>query len=257
MWMIEIPPFLPFVIGALLAAVTRGLLRNALLILVPILSAIHLWGMPEGIYLQTTFLDYELIPYRVDKLSLMFGYVFHIAALIAIIYSLHVKDTVQQVSAMLYSAGGIGAVFVGDLLTLFIFWELMAFSSVFLILARKSERSFAVGMRYLIIQVLSGVILLAGTLFYAKEYGHIVFDYIGLDSVGGWLILLAFGIKGAFPMLHNWLTEAYAEATVTGTVFLSAFTTKLAIYALARGYPGTDLLIYIGVTMVVSQYFLQ
>ena len=39
-------------------------------------------------------------------------------------------------------------------------------------------------------------------------------------------------------MLHNWLQDAYPEATVTGTVFLSAFTTKLAIYALARGFAG-------------------
>jgi len=255
MWMLEIPPFLPFFIGALIAAVTRGNLRNAIMVLTPILSALHLWMVPEGIHLQFAFLDYQLTPYRVDKLSLMFGYVFHIAAFIAIIYSLHVRDTLQQVAAMLYAGSGLGAVFAGDLLTLFVFWECLAFTSVFLIWARRTLRSYHAGMRYLIIQVLSGVILLIGALFYASENGTLEFGFIGLEGVAGWLIFIAFGIKCAFPVAHNWLTDAYPEATVTGTVFLSAFTTKVAVYALARGYPGTELLVYIGAAMTCFPIF--
>jgi len=255
MWMLEIPPFLPFFIGALIAAFTRGTLRNVIMVATPILSALHLWMVPEGIHLQFAFLDYQLTPYRVDKLSLMFGYVFHIAAFIAIIYSLHVRDTVQQVAAMLYAGSGLGAVFSGDLLTLFVFWESLAFTSVFLIWARRSQRSYSAGMRYLIIQVLSGVILLIGALFYAAENGTLDFDHIGLNGIAGWLIFIAFGIKCAFPVAHNWLTDAYPEATVTGTVFLSAFTTKVAVYAFARGYPGTELLVYIGAAMTCFPIF--
>lgn len=255
MWMLEIPPFLPFFIGALVAAVTRGTLRNVIMVATPIVSALHLWMVPDGIHLQFAFLEYQLTPYRVDKLSLMFGYVFHIAAFIAIIYSLHVRDTVQQVAAMLYAGSGLGAVFAGDLLTLFVFWELLAFTSVFLIWARRTQRSYLAGMRYLIIQVLSGIILLIGALFYAAENGTLAFGYIGLEGVAGWLIFIAFGIKCAFPMAHNWLTDAYPEATVTGTVFLSAFTTKVAVYALARGYPGTELLVYIGAAMTCFPIF--
>ena len=255
MWMLEIPPFLPFFIGALIAAVTRGTLRNVIMVAIPVVSALHLWMVPEGVHLQFAFLDYQLNPYRADKLSLMFGYVFHIAAFIAIVYSLHVRDTVQQVAAMMYAGSGLGAVFAGDLLTLFVFWELLAFTSVFLIWARRTQRSYVAGMRYLIIQVLSGVILLAGALFYAAENGTLAFGYIGLEGIAGWLIFIAFGIKCAFPMAHNWLTDAYPEATVTGTVFLSAFTTKVAVYALARGYPGTELLVYIGAAMTCFPIF--
>ena len=255
MWMIEIPPFVPFFIGALIAAFTRGTLSGALMEAVPIISALHLWMVPEGIHLQFALLDYQLIPYRVDKLSIMFGYVFHIAALIGIIYSLHLRDTMQQVSAMLYAGSGLGAIFAGDLLTLFVFWELLAFTSVFLIWARRTQKSYLAGMRYLIVQVLSGVILLAGTLFYAAENNTLAFGYIGLDGIAGWLIFIAFGIKCAFPFAHNWLTDAYPEATVTGTVFLSAFTTKVAVYAFARAYPGTELLIYIGAAMTCFPIF--
>ena len=255
MWMFEIPPFVPFFIGALFAAFTRGKLRGVIMVALPLLSAIHLWTVPEGIHLQIAFLDYQLIPYRVDRLSLLFGYVFHIAAFIGIIYSLHVRDTLQQVAAMLYAGAGLGAVFAGDLLTLFVFWELLAFTSVFLIWARRTRRSYLAGMRYLLVQVLSGVILLVGALFYAAENGSLEFGYIGLNGIAGWLIFLAFGIKCAFPLLHSWLTDAYPEATVTGTVFLSAFTTKVAVYALARGYPGTELLVYIGAAMTVFPIF--
>ena len=255
MWMFEIPPFVPFFISALIALATRGLLRGTIMVIIPIVSALHLWMVPEGIHLQFTFLEYHLHPYRVDKLSLLFGYVFHIAALIAIIYSLHVRDTMQQVAAMMYAGSGLGAVFAGDLLTLFVFWELLAFTSVFLILARRTPRSYHAGMRYLIVQVLSGVILLAGTLFYAAENGTLEFGYLGLNGIATWLIFIAFGIKCAFPMAHNWLTDAYPEATVTGTVFLSIFTTKVAVYALARGYPGTELLVYIGAAMTCFPIF--
>ena len=256
MWMLELPPFVPFYIGAFIALVSRGTLRAAIMLAIPVLSAIHLWMVPEGVYLQFDFLDYQLIPYRVDKLSLMFAYVFHIAAFIAIVYSLHVRDTVQQVAGMMYAGSGLGAVFAGDLLSLFVFWEMLAVTSVFLIWARGTRRSYVTGMRYLIIQVLSGVILLVGALFYGAENGTLEFGYIGLEGVAGWLIFLAFGIKCAFPVLHNWLTDAYPEATVTGTVFLSAFTTKVAVYALARGYPGTELLVYIGAAMTCFPIFM-
>lgn len=255
MWMLELPPFVPFYVGALLALITRGSLRSLLMLAVPILGVIHLWTVPEGVHLRLAFLDFELIPYRADKLSFMFGYVFHIAAFISIIYALHVRDTVEKIAGMLYVGSALGAVFAGDLLTLFVFWELLAFSSVFLIWTRRTPRAYVAGMRYLVIQALSGVILLVGALFYADHNGTLAFEQIGLNGIHGWLIFIAVGIKCAFPMLHNWLTDAYPEATPTGTVFLSAFTTKVAVYMLARAYPGTELLVYIGAAMTCFPIF--
>ena len=255
--MIELPPFIIFFIAALLLVVTRGIVQKALLIATPLVTGLYLWlGVESGAHATLTIIGYELIVLRADKLSLLFGYLFCIASLIASIYSLHVKDNKQHVAGMTYAGSALGAVFAGDLITLFIFWELLAISSVFLIWARGTERALKAGIRYLVFQVLSGVLLLAGALVYFQNTGSLTFEHIGLDmGVAGWLIMIAFGIKSAFPFLHTWLTDGYPEATVTGTVFLSAFTTKVAVYALARGFAGEELLVYIGVTMACFPIF--
>ncbi|MGY8827521.1 MAG: Na(+)/H(+) antiporter subunit D, partial [Candidatus Latescibacterota bacterium] len=186
---------------------------------------------------------------------LVWGYIFHIALLLNIIFSLHVRDNVQHIAGLVYAGSAIGAAFAGDLITLFVYWELTAVASVFLIWAVRTERSYRAGMRYLIVQVGSGVLLLAGILILVSDTGSLAFDRLELIGVGPWLIFTAFGIKAAFPLLHGWLQDAYPEATVTGTVFLSAFTTKLAIYALARSFPGTEILIPIGAAMTVFPIF--
>ena len=255
MWVTELPPFVPFFIAALLATVVRGYVRQALMLLVPVVGGLHLLSVEPGIYWQFAFLDYTLIPYRADRLSLMFGYLFHLAAFLGFLFALNVRDTMQHVAALVYAGSALGAAFAGDLITLFIFWELLALSSVFLIWASRTPRAMSAGFRYLIIQVLSGVLLLAGALVYYHDHGSLVFDYIGLNGLAAWLIFLAFGIKCAFPLLHSWLIDAYPEATPTGTVLLSSFTTKVAVYALARGFAGTELLIYIGTVMTCFPIF--
>ena len=255
--MTELPPFLLYFIAALLITVTRGLARQTLLLATPLVTGLYLWfGVESGAHAAPSIMSYELVLLRTDKLSLLFGYLFCIASFIAAIFSLHVKDTKQHVAGVMYAGSALGAVFSGDLITLFIFWELLAISSVFLIWARGTERALKAGIRYLVFQVLSGVLLLAGALVYFHDTGSLAFEHIGLDAgIAGWLILIAFGIKSAFPFLHSWLTDGYPEATVTGTVFLSAFTTKVAVYALARGFAGEEILVYIGVAMACFPIF--
>ena len=256
MWMTDLPPFVPFIIAALLTTITRGWLRNLIILATPVLGGLHLWlHVAPGIVASVPILEYELVLMRADRLSLLFGYLFHITAFFAAIFALHIRDTTQTVSGLLYTGSTLGAVFAGDLITLFIFWELMAVSSVFLIWSRRTERAIRSGMRYLIVQVTSGVLLFAGAMVQQFQTGSLAFEFIGLEGISGWLIFLAFGIKCAFPLLHNWLTDAYPEATPTGAVFLSAFTTKVAVYALARGFPGTELLIYIGAVMTCFPIF--
>ena len=253
--MSSVAPFVVFYAGAVLLAVAPAPLRRLLALLVPVVGALNLYGLPDGTGAAFELFDYTLVLVEMDRLSSLFGYLFHLAAFLGFIYAFDVRDRMQQVSAMLYAGSALGAVFAGDLLTLFVFWEMLALTSVFLVLARRTERSFGAAMRYLVIQVTSGVLLLAGALAIIADTGDARFTRMTLDGLGPWLIFLAIGIKCCFPGLHNWLTDAYPESTPAGTVFLSAFTTKVAVYALARGFPGTELLVYIGATMAMFPIF--
>jgi len=253
--MIELPPFVIFYGAAIMVALLPHRLGQVILLATPLAGGLVLLGMTADAALQWNIMNLVLEPLRVDRLSLLFGYLFHIAAFLGVVFSLHLRDRLQSSASLLYAGSALGAVFAGDLLTLFFFWEILALTSAFLIFARKTERARRAGIRYLFIQVVSGGLLLAGTLMLYRESGSLAFNHIGLGTFASGLIFLAFGIKCAFPLLHNWLTDAYPEATVTGTVFLSAFTTKVAVYALARGFAGTEALVYIGAVMTCFPIF--
>ncbi|NQW11515.1 MAG: Na(+)/H(+) antiporter subunit D [Alphaproteobacteria bacterium] len=250
-----ISPGLIVILGGLLVPFLTAGIARVYVLLLSAATLVYVLGLPSGEHAAFTFMDLDLQLLRVDKLSTIFGTIFLIALFLGNLYAWHERDRMQRTAAQIYAGSAIAAAYVGDLVSLFVFWELTAIASVFLIWAAGTDRSFRAGMRYLIIQVGSGVILLAGVLFHVHETGSITFGHIGLGSIGGTLILLAFGIKCAFPLLHNWLQDSYPEATVTGTVILSAFTTKLAVYALARSYAGTEMLIWIGATMTAFPIF--
>lgn len=251
----DFPVALILIFGAALIPLFRGMARGAYMLLLPLAAFAYLLTVPHGLHGQVELLGQTMVLMRVDKLSLLFGYIFLLAALLSIIYALHVEDTMQQMAGLVYAGSAIGAVFAGDLMSLFIYWEITAVSSVLLVWARRSEHSAASGMRYVTVQLLSGMFLLAGGVMHWRATGSLEFGQIGLHGMAGTLILIAFGIKSAFPFLHNWLIDAYPEATPTGTVFLSAFTTKLGIYALARAFPGTEELIWIGTLMTAFPIF--
>jgi multicomponent Na+:H+ antiporter subunit D len=252
---IEPSPGLVLIVGALLVPAFKGYWRAGYMLALPVLTFALTLTLDSGQWGVVHLFDLQLTTLRVDRLSLLFGYIFILAALIGVIYQLHVRDTLQHIAALIYAGSAIGAVFAGDLVTLFLYWEGTAIGSVFLIWASRSERAVAAGMRYLVIQVGSGVLLLAGAMIHYRETGSIAFNTLDIETLGGLLIFLSFGIKCAFPLLHNWLQDAYPEATVTGTVMLSAFTTKLAVYALARGFAGTEILVPIGAAMTAFPIF--
>jgi multicomponent Na+:H+ antiporter subunit D len=252
---IELSPAWLLLFGAGVAPFLRGRARSAWVVAVPLGGMIQLALLPAGEFGQVEFLGEQLLLLRVDRWSILFAFVFLIAALVSAIYSLHVRDRLEPAAGLAYAGAAIGAVLAGDLMTLFAFWELTAVTSVFLIWARRTDRAYRAGMRYIVIQLASGMLLLFGALQQLAATGSLRFDHLGLDAPGGLAIFVAFGIKCAFPLLHNWLQDAYPEATESGTVFLSAFTTKLAVYALARGYAGTESLVWIGAVMTAFPIF--
>ena len=254
------PGFILIAAGSLAAFMPSRQMRKTLLIVAPVLAffAINMifYGQSETPSDAGQFRmgGLNLITVRIDHLSLIWGYIFCLAGVINGIYSFHERCRITDCTALIYTGAGLGAVFAGDLITLFIFWELLALSSVFLVW-RGGEKSYPAGMRYLGMHILSGVLLLAGAVIYGRTTGSYAFNHIGMDAPGGKLLLLAMGIKAGFPLLHNWIQDAYPKSSVTGTVILSVFTTKLAIYALARGFAGTELLIYIGAVMTAFPVF--
>jgi len=248
-------PALLLIIGGLLLPLLGPLPRRIMSLALPAASLVLLCCLPDGESGRAVLFGLDLVTLRVDKLAFIFALIFHIAALISAVYAWHLRDVLQHASTLVYAGAAVGAVLAGDLITMLLHWELTAISSVFLIWARRTERAYHVGMRYLLVQAGAGVLLLSGIVMRYTATGDLAFERMTLDEPGSLMMLVAIGVKCAFPLLHNWLQDAYPEATVTGTVVLSIFTTKLAVYALARGFAGTEILIWIGAAMTLFPIF--
>lgn len=245
-------PSILFIFGALLIPFLKGRLQQIWLVTIPVLSILSVFFMNEGVYWSFNFLGSQLVFGKVDKLSIVFAWVFTIASLIGMVYALHVKDSGQHIAAFLYISGSLGVTFAGDFFSLFIFWELMAFASAFLIFAKRDKPAIDAGYRYILVHIFGGVCLLGGIIIHTVKTGSSAFGLLTQDgSLSFYLILIGFILNAAVPPLHAWLTDAYPEGTVTGSVFMSAFTTKTAVYVLVRAFPGTELLVWMGTIMAL------
>jgi multicomponent Na+:H+ antiporter subunit D len=246
----NLSPAVGFLFGALLLPFLPRRARSLAFLFFPLLAFAFVSHFEEGTSATLRFLNLELVPLRVDRLSLAFGYVFILIAFLGGLYSYHLRDIGQQVAALVYAGSSLGVLFAGDFFTLFVYWEIMAVASVYLIFARRADPSREAGFRYLIVHLFGGSALLSGILWQYVETGSILFDR-SEGGPGAYLILLGFAINAAIPPLHAWLADSYPEATVTGSVFLSAFTTKTAVYVLARGFAGWEILTVAGTVMAL------
>ncbi|MFO7982575.1 MAG: Na(+)/H(+) antiporter subunit D [Desulfuromonadales bacterium] len=247
-------PFV-FIIGALLTACLRGRLLKAVALAVPVVSFLILYSAPDGTYGTISFIGLDLVLSEVDRLSRAFGYVFHLIALLGLVFSLHHDDPAHYVVGLLYAGAAQGVTFAGDFFTLFLFWETLTVSATFLIIARRTTGARRAALRYLMVHAAGGLCLLAGIVLHYNATGSIAFKSLELGNPGAIFIFLGFGLNCAWPILHAWVVDSYPQATIAGTVFLSAFTTKSAVYVLARAFPGSDPLIWIGAAMVVFPLF--
>ena len=217
------------------------------------LAVLSVLTMPQGSHATLHYLGMTLNLGRVDALSLVFAHVFAIQAVIGFIFAFHIEDRAQHVAALMYITGAFGSVFAADYPTLFIFWELMSVSSTFLVWLRRAPASTKAGFRYFLFHTLGGLMLLAGLLLRYKATGSWAFDAISPASAQfyDYLIMIGFCVNAAVIPLHAWLPDAYPEATVTGAVFMSAFTTKTAVYVLLRGFSGFEVLAVMGTLMTL------
>jgi multicomponent Na+:H+ antiporter subunit D len=244
-----VPPGLVLVAGGLVLPLLSARLRTVLLIALPLLTLALVWNVPDGPVLQVPFLGYELTLVEGGKLARLFATVFAIMAFAGGLFALNQARLTELAAAFVYAGSAIGVTFAGDLITLFINWELMAIGSTLVVWCGGPPAQRA-GLRYASMHILGGVLLMAGIAGEVAATGSIAFNKMAADTLPRCLILAGFLINAGAPPLSAWLPDAYPESSWSGMVFLSAFTTKAAVYALLRGFPGTELLIYVGLYMI-------
>jgi multicomponent Na+:H+ antiporter subunit D len=244
-----LPPGLILVAAGLALPFVVGHLRSAVLLGAPILALLAVWQLPDGAALSIVYLDHELSPVQADALSRLFATVFCIMAFGGGLYSLHQERAAELAAAYVYAGAAVSVTFCGDLISLFVFWEIMAIASTVVVFCGGTGAR-AAGFRYAVIHFLGGVLLMAGIAGEITTTGSVAFQSMEPNSVARWLILAGFLVNAGAPPLSAWLPDAYPEASWSGMVFLSAFTTKTAVFVLLRGFPGADILVFVGLYMI-------
>ena len=243
-------PAIILILAGIMLPFVRGGARSAVMLATPLIALVLVWTLPSGIPLTVSFFGMELMPIKTDTLSRLFGTVFTIMGFAGGLYALRQPRTQELTAAYIYMGFSLGVVFAGDLVTVFVFWELMALASVMIIFASGTESARLSGMRYLLIHLLGGVILMAGIAGEVAETGVVAFSSMLPDTFPRLLILIGFLLNTGAPPFSSWVSDSYPEASYSGMVFLSAFTTKTAVYVLARGFPGAEILIFFGLFMI-------
>jgi multicomponent Na+:H+ antiporter subunit D len=249
----NIPPGLILILGAIVLLLLPATARKAGAIGLAALGFFAISQLETGERLSPSFLGFDLTLLRVDATSKAFGYIFTLCAIAAFIFSWHEKRRAENTAALVYVGSALGVVFAGDMITWYVCWELMAIASTFLVLARKTEKSLKAAQRYILVHLSGGLILLAGILIAIQATGSIAFtsEVLTQNEMAKYFILLGILINAAAVPFSSWLPDAYPESTIMGGIFLSAYTTKTAVYTLIRGFPGEELLIPIGCVMTL------
>jgi multicomponent Na+:H+ antiporter subunit D len=197
------------------------------------------------------FLDYQLEPLRWSTTGRVFATVFSIMAFAGGVYALRIASVLELSAAFVYAGSAIGVTFAGDLLTLFVFWEVMAMASTLVLWASDQPGAYRASIRYLLVHLFGGVLLMFGVVSYVASTGSVAFEAMTPNTLAEQLILAGFLVNAGAPPLSAWIADAYPEASPSGMVFLSAFTTKTAVFTLLVGFPGASILIFVGLYMAL------
>jgi len=245
------PPGLVLILGAFLIPAVRGRLRDALVLGLPLLTLAAVWMVPEGHVTTVPFLDYTLEPVAWSRVGRVFATVFSIMAFAGGLYALRIARVLELAAAFAYAGSAVGVTFAGDLVTVFVFWELMAVGSTLVLWASDQPGAYRASMRYLLVHLFGGVLLMIGVVSHIAATGSVEFTAMSPDTWPEWLILAGMLVNAGAPPLGAWIADAYPEASPSGMVFLSAFTTKTAVFTLLVGFPGARILIFFGLYMAV------
>ena len=246
-----LPPALVLLLGASLIGLVRGVARTALVLIAPLLTLVLVWQVPDGVVFDIAFLDYRLELLEGSPVRRLFAVIFALMALVGGLYAYRHAAWYELAAAYAYGAGAIGVSFAGDLITLFVFWEIMALFSTVVVWCGGTQDAHSAGIRYAIMHLLGGVILKIGIVGLVMQSGSVDLRPLQAADIWTWMILIGILVNAAAPPVSAWLADAYPRSSITGSVFLSAFTTKAAVLALILLFPGESVLIGIGLFMAM------
>lgn len=249
--MIPFPPFLAYLLGALLLPLIPARLRHEWMLLVTIIGLASITLLEPGY----NGWDISLLPgislslLAVEGLSIVVGYAFAGVAVLVVIYAFGRGGLWFQAATLLQIGSGIGIVFAGDFITLFLFWELLALTSLLLIWHGGADAE-APGYRYLMLHILGGAVLLGAIAMQFAETGSLSISP-AVPGIVSLLFLIGIGLNAGIIPFHVWIPDSYPRASIVGSVVLCIFTTKAAVYLLARVLSGSEAVMYMGAIMVV------
>ena len=244
-------PALILLLAAVLIGLLKGHARTAVVLIAPLLTLWAIWQVPDGVQGTVKFLSYYIEPVEGSPLRRLFATIFAIMVFVGGLYAYRVARWYELSAAYAYASGAVGVCFAGDLITLFLYWELMALFSTIVVWCGGTPGARAAGIRYAIMHLLGGVVLKVGIEGVVVGTGSIQITPMLATDFSSWMILIGILINAAAPPVSAWLSDAYPEASPTGSVFLSAFTTKTAVLALILLFPGEPVLIGVGLFMVM------
>ncbi len=245
-----LPPFIMYLFGLAVLPLLPKRIRYIWMIAVAVLgfASVSLLESGHSGWILPFLSGMNLSLLFADGLSLVVGYIFAAISIIVIIYARAEECITHQAATLLQMSAGMGIIFAGDFITLFLFWELLALSSLALIWHGGKEAQ-GPGYRYALMHILGGVLLIGGIGIQYAETGSFQVGLVasGLATI---FFILGIGMNAAIVPLHAWLPDSYPKASITGSVILSIFTTKAAVYLLARTLPGTEALMALGAFMI-------
>lgn len=247
----EISPGLVLVLGGLAMSFLEGRAWKAASLAVPLVCLWYIWQL-DGSGGAWNFVGHNLDFVHIQPHTHVFATVFALMAFGGALFALNQDRRVEVPAAFCYGGGAIGVTFSGDLLSLFIWWEVMAIGSTVVVWSGGTEAARQAGQRYANVHFVGGVLFMAGLALHVSD-GHslVLTNFSALATPAAIFILIGVLINSGAPPFGSWLPDAYPEASVSGTVFLSAFTTKTTVFVLISLFAGTQLLIYLGALMAV------
>ncbi|MCC7509715.1 MAG: Na(+)/H(+) antiporter subunit D [Planctomycetes bacterium] len=268
MQMTDLPPAAVLFAGALLLPLFKGKWRFAVALALPLLALADSWAViTQGGESFIPFMGMTLQPVHVHAATPVFATIFCIMLAGGVLFSMNDDRRVELTAAFVYAGGALGVAFAGDLVTMFVFWEVMTLGSTIIIWSGRQHDSYGAGLRYFGMHALGGVALLMGIIIVVTQrlhegaadplaFGHFSamvdgWSHLDWDNAGMWLILVGMLVNAGAPPFSSWIPDAYPEGSTSGTVFLSAFTTKTAVFTLLVAFAGVEVLIYLGVYMAI------